>query len=136
VKREMRYKRALKMNKVKIEGEKYAIGDRVLHIGKVMEIHEEPESTPNPTESITEEESTPNPTESITEEESTPNPTESTPNPTESTPNPTESISEEEPESITEEEPESISEEEPTPISEKKEVLPGTIMSKWKVLNT
>jgi len=123
VKREMRYKRALKMNKVKIEGEKYAIGDRVLHIGKVMEIHEEPESTPNPTESIT-------------EEESTPNPTESTPNPTESTPNPTESISEEEPESITEEEPESISEEEPTPISEKKEVLPGTIMSKWKVLNT
>ena len=123
MKREMRYKRALKMNKVKIEGEKYAIGDRVLHIGKVMEIHEEPESTPNPTESIT-------------EEESTPNPTESTPNPTESTPNPTESISEEEPESITEEEPESISEEEPTPISEKKEVLPGTIMSKWKVLNT
>jgi hypothetical protein len=110
----MRYKRALKMNKVKIEGEKYAIGDRVLHIGKVMEIHEEPESTPNPTESITEEESTPNPTESITEEESTPNPTES----------------------ITKEEPESISEEEPTPISEKKEVLPGTIMSKWKVLNT
>ena len=104
------------MNKVKIEGEKYAIGDRVLHIGKVMEIHEEPSPTPNPTESITEEESTPNPTEST--------PTES--NPTES--NPTESI--------TKEEPESISEEEPTPISEKKEVLPGTIMSKWKVLNT